>query len=65
MLVSLWGAVPSQSVLTLAADEVAVLQTGLGGFFALACESVPSLLSVIACVSRPLKCWCVTAGGSG
>src|SRR5260221_5730408 len=56
MVVSLCGAVPSQSVLTLAADEVGAVQIGLGGFLKSASESVPSPLSRM--LRRKLAfCW--------
>src|SRR5258708_40240863 len=56
MVVSLCGAVPSQSVLTLAADEVGAVQIGLGGFLKSASERVPSTLSRM--LRRKLAfCW--------
>jgi hypothetical protein len=46
MVVSLCGAVPSQSVLTLADGELVVVQIGLGGFLMLETPTVPSPLLV-------------------
>ena len=58
--VSLCGLITSQSVLTLAADVVAVEQIGLDGFLNL----LAARCSALEVASSALKCWCRNAAKS-